>query len=123
MAINAGNLAAIGVLRVGVAWDHVDCNDVVLGLRGLKDEGRCAMVVFVGAITDSDCSTIMKGLGNEKITTGKIKALYGPVATGWESSDDLRERDGRRGRWGTRRVMSKAGKNVFVLVKGKHRGT
>ena len=107
LSIDSSDFTAIGVLRVRVAWYHVDSNDAVLGLRGLKDEGRGAISVFVGSIAYSNCSTIMKGLGYGKVATSKTKMLYGPAATCWESVYDLRERGRRRDEW-TRRVMSKA---------------
>ena len=106
-----------------MAWYHIDGNDVVLSLRGLKDEGRGAILIFVRSITDGYCSTITKGLSNGKVTASKIKTLNGPVASCWESVDDLRERGGRRDRRRARRVMSEAGKDVFVMVKGEHCGS
>ena len=63
LSTDTSQFTAVGALGVMTSGDNINGNDVVDGIRGLNDNGGCAPPIFEGAITESNCSAILNGLG------------------------------------------------------------
>jgi hypothetical protein len=66
-----------------MAWNDIDGNDVISGIRTLDDYGGCTKPVFERPIADGNRRTILERLGYLETIVRRIKPLDSPSTLWW----------------------------------------